>query len=204
METTTVEYVVFGLCALIVLAGAFGVIWFRNPVQAALSLVATLFGVAVLFLNMNAQFLAAVQVIVYTGAIVVLILFVIMLLGVDVEEDLEEEPLVGQRVIALVIAAGVAGLVVAGVTVAGADLVSGARAVTGSIVDDVSNVEQIGRLLFTDYVFALEITAVLLTIAVIAAVVMSRRPGDVEPLPTEDASMEPPAEMEPEAEEVFD
>jgi NADH-quinone oxidoreductase subunit J len=204
METTAVEYVVFALCAVIVLAGAFGVIWFRNPVQAALSLVATLFGVAVLFLNMNAQFLAAVQVIVYTGAIVVLILFVIMLLGVDVEEDLEEEPLVGQRVIALVIAAGVAGLVVAGVTLGGADLVSGARSVTGSIVDDVSNVEQIGRLLFTEYVFALEITAVLLTIAVIAAVVMSRRPSEVEPLPAENASMEPPEPMEPEAEEVFD
>ena len=55
----------------------------RNPVHSALSLVATLFGIAVLFLNLDAQLLAAVQVIVYTGAIVVLILFVMMLLGVD-------------------------------------------------------------------------------------------------------------------------
>ena len=204
MGTDAVEAVVFVASALIVLAGAFGVIWFRNPVQAALSLVATLFGVAVLFLNMNAPFLAAVQVIVYTGAIVVLILFVMMLLGVDTSEDIDDEPLVGQRIIALVIAAGIAGLVVAGVVVVGDELVSGARAVTGAITDDVPNIEQIGRLLFTEYVFALQITAVLLTIAVVAAVVMARKPTDVEPLPTEDASMDPPEPVEPEAEEVFD
>lgn len=204
MGTDTVEAVVFVACALIVLGGAFGVIWFRNPVQSALSLVATLFGVAVLFLNMNAQFLAAVQVIVYTGAIVVLILFVIMLLGVDTADDIDAEPLVGQRVIALVIAAGVAGLVIAGVTIVGGDLVSGARAATAAITDDVPNIEQIGRVLFTDYVYALEITAVLLTIAVVAAVVMARKPTEVEPLPHESSSMEPPEPVEPEAEEVFD
>jgi NADH-quinone oxidoreductase subunit J len=204
MGTDTVEAVVFVACALIVLGGAFGVIWFRNPVQSALSLVATLFGVAVLFLNMNAQFLAAVQVIVYTGAIVVLILFVIMLLGVDTADDIDAEPLVGQRVIALVIAAGVAGLVIAGVTIVGGDLVSGARAATAAITDDVPNIEQIGRVLFTDYVYALEITAVLLTIAVVAAVVMARKPTEVEPLPQESSSMEPPEPVELEAEEVFD
>jgi NADH-quinone oxidoreductase subunit J len=204
MGTDTVEAVVFVACAMIVLAGAFGVIWFRNPVHSALSLVATLFGVAVLFLNMNAQFLAAVQIIVYTGAIVVLILFVIMLLGVDTADDIDTEPLAGQRVIALVIAAGVAGLVVAGVTIVGDELVSGARSATAAITDDVPNIEQIGRVLFTEYVYALEITAVLLTIAVVAAVVMARKPTEVEPLPTDNASMEPPAPVELEAEEVFD
>jgi len=204
MGTDTVEAVVFVACALIVLGGAFGVIWFRNPVQSALSLVATLFGVAVLFLNMNAPFLAAVQVIVYTGAIVVLILFVIMLLGVDTADDIDAEPLVGQRVIALVIAAGVAGLVIAGVTVVGDELVSGARSVTAAITDEVPNIEQIGRVLFTEYVYALEITAVLLTIAVVAAVVMARKPTEVDPLPEENASMDPPDPVEPEAEEVFD
>ena len=69
----------------------------RNPVHAALSLVATLFGIAVLFVAQEAHFLAAVQVIVYAGAIVVLFLFVIMLLGVDQAEDLSIEPLGGQR-----------------------------------------------------------------------------------------------------------
>jgi len=200
MGTDMVEAVVFVACALIVLAGAFGVIWFRNPVHCALSLVATLLGVAVLFVNMEAHFLAAVQVIVYTGAIVVLILFVIMLLGVDTEDDVDAEPLVGQRVIALVIA---------GVVIAGPDLLSGARGVTAAITDGASNIEQIGRLLFTDYVLALQLTAVLLTIAVMGAVVMVRKPADVDPLPDEPASMDPPepdepAPGEPALEEVSD
>ena len=67
----------------------------RNPVHSALSLVATLFGIAVLFIVQEANFLAAVQVIVYAGAIVVLFLFVIMLLGVDRSDDIDTEPLVG-------------------------------------------------------------------------------------------------------------
>lgn len=202
MGADMVETVVFVACALIMLAGAFGVIWFRNPVHSALSLVATLLGVAVLFVNMQAHFLAAVQVIVYTGAIVVLILFVIMLLGVDTEDDIDAEPLVGQRVIALVVAVGVAGLVIAGVVVAGSDLLSGARSVTAPIVDGVSNIEQIGRLLFTDYVLSLQLTAVLLTIAVVGAVVMARRPTSVDPLPEEAASMDPPEPDEPTADSV--
>ena len=102
---------VFAVCAAIVLAGALGVIVTRHPVHAALSLVATLFGIAVLFLTLDAQFLAAVQVIVYAGAIVVLFLFVIMLLGVDRAENLRTEPLGGQRPMALGL--GVAMLVLA-------------------------------------------------------------------------------------------
>ena len=71
------EAVVFFISAAIILAGGVGVIVVRNPVHAALSLVMTLFGVAVLFVNLEAYFLAVVQVIVYAGAIVVLLLFVI-------------------------------------------------------------------------------------------------------------------------------
>ena len=73
----------------------------RNPVHAALMLVMTLFGVAVLFVEQQANFLAAVQVIVYAGAIVVLFLFVIMFLGVDRSENVADEPLRGQRPLAL-------------------------------------------------------------------------------------------------------
>jgi NADH-quinone oxidoreductase subunit J len=200
----TVESVTFWICALIVLGGAFGVIWSRNPVHSALSLVATLFGVAVLFLNLNAQLLAAVQVIVYTGAIVVLILFVLMLLGVDSDEDLDVEPLVGQRTLAAV--AGVAiFLIVFGVFVIGGTSIvtgtpnctSGEVVVAGSpyepgcdpvdpdlaTVADSPNINQIGRVLFTDYAFAFEITAALLTIAVVGAVVLARRPKDPQPIP---------------------
>ena len=77
------EAFVFFVAAAVILVGAVGVVVRSNPVHAALSLVLTLFGVAVLFVAQDAHFLAAVQVIVYAGAIVVLFLFVLMLLGVD-------------------------------------------------------------------------------------------------------------------------
>ena len=82
------ELFVFVVAAAMVLGGAVGVVVRTHPVHAALSLVLTLFGIAVLFIAQEAHFLAAVQVIVYAGAIVVLFLFVIMLLGVDNAEDL--------------------------------------------------------------------------------------------------------------------
>src|SRR5207237_3371212 len=91
------DWAVFIVSAVAVLSGVVGVVTSRNPVHAALALVLTLFGVAVLFVEQQAHFLAAVQVIVYAGAIVVLFLFVIMLLGVDKSENLQTEPLVGQR-----------------------------------------------------------------------------------------------------------
>ena len=100
---TKVDLVVFLAAAAIVLAGAIGVVVSRNPVHAALFLVLTLFGVAVLFVAQEAHFLAAVQVIVYAGAIVVLFLFVIMLLGVDREENVAAESLRGQRPLALLL-----------------------------------------------------------------------------------------------------
>src|ERR1700716_4292805 len=88
---------VFVVASAIVLLGALGVVLARNPVHSALMLVLTLFGVAVLFVAQQAHFLAAVQVIVYAGAIVVLFLFVIMLLGVDRSEDLDTKQLGGER-----------------------------------------------------------------------------------------------------------
>ena len=167
------ELAVFVVSAIIVLGGALGVVTSRNPVHAALSLVATLFGIAVLFIAQNADFLAAVQVIVYAGAIVVLFLFVIMLLGVDTAEDLSVDPLVGQRPLALIVsAAGLGALIV--VLTAGQTAATGARGTTAAISETVSNIEQLATVLFTDYVLAFEITAVLLTIAVVGAVVLAR------------------------------
>lgn len=180
------ETAIFVVCAAICLAGALGVVFSRNPVHAALSLVATLFGIAVLFLNLDAQLLAAVQVIVYTGAIVVLILFVLMLLGVDREEDLEAEPLVAQRQLALVFAVVVVGVLLALFTFGGQEVVTGLRQSAGdpnAISDTETNIAQLGGELFTDWVFALEVTAGLLTIAVVGAVLLSRRPDRTQPIP---------------------
>src|SRR5919204_1356009 len=98
---TQAIFVVFGA---LTLAGAFGVVLARNPVHCALSLVVTLVSVAVLFLQQDAHLLAAVQVVVYAGAIVVLFLFVIMLLGVDRSESLRD-PLPFQRPAAVALGA---------------------------------------------------------------------------------------------------
>jgi NADH-quinone oxidoreductase subunit J len=168
-----VELLVFAVAGGAVLAGAVGVVASRNAVHSALMLVLTLFGVAVLFVAQEAHFLAAVQVIVYAGAIVVLFLFVIMLLGVDEAENLRTEPLGGQRPAAAVIGLGVLGVVLA-LAFVGAE-VTGERSVAGALSVDEPNVNLLGRSIFTDYLFAFEITSVLLVIAVVAAVVLARR-----------------------------
>ena len=171
---TKVDLGVFLVCAAIVLAGAFGVIFLRNPVHAALSLVMTLFGVAVLFVAQEAHFLAAVQVIVYAGAIVVLFLFVIMLLGVDREEAVEVEELKGQRPLA--VGVGMLVLLLVILLARANEWASGAPAARGLASGPGENVEKLGRSIFTDFLLPFEVTAVLLVIAVVGAVVLARRP----------------------------
>jgi NADH-quinone oxidoreductase subunit J len=181
---TKVDTVVFVMAAAIVLAGALGVIVARNPVHSALMLVMTLFGVAVLFVAQEAHFLAAVQVIVYAGAIVVLFLFVIMLVGVDKVENVQAEPLRGQRVAAIVLAAAVLGQVL---WLGGSAWTSGSPSVAGSSLGPGSNVEKLARSIFTRYLLPFEATSVLLVVAVVGAVVLARRPekGDAADVPAE-------------------
>ena len=232
------EAVVFFISAAIIMAGGVGVIVVRNPVHAALSLVMTLFGVAVLFINLEAYFLAVVQVIVYAGAIVVLFLFVIMLVGVDKAEDVRSEPLVGQREFAVLAGIGLVALAVIIGFAAGGEVTGEgepgfeiARAfedvddVDGDgitdetippsqgfldangqyVEEDSGNTKQLGRLLFTDYVFAFEITALLLTIAVVGAVVLARRPkGELESIPEVEPAWPMRPEPEPDAEVTSD
>ncbi|MFM8815115.1 MAG: NADH-quinone oxidoreductase subunit J, partial [Actinomycetes bacterium] len=124
-----------------------------------------------------AEFLAAVQVIVYAGAIVILFLFVIMLLGVDRAEDLKIEPLAGQRWIAGIVGIGMVGLLTAAV-MSGSDALrlrgAGiASPVAGENAD--ANIQQLANSIFSDYVFAFEITSVLLVVAVVGTVLLARR-----------------------------
>jgi NADH-quinone oxidoreductase subunit J len=172
------EVVVFALAAAAVLAGGLGVILARNPVHSALALVGSFFGIAVLFVDLDAHFLAAVQVIVYAGAIVVLFLFVIMLLGVDQAEDLSTDPIAGQRPGAGAAGVGLLGVALAVLLISRASegpsitgTASGLAAITAQ-----ENIEQLGEVLFTQYLFAFEITSVLLVIAVVAAVTLARTP----------------------------
>jgi NADH-quinone oxidoreductase subunit J len=194
--TSTVDALTFAIAGAVVLTGAVGVVVARNPVHSALMLVMTLFGVAVLFVEQQANFLAAVQVIVYAGAIVVLFLFVIMFLGVDRQESLDKEPLRAQRPLALgLIVLGLAGLLLMGF---GAHWSVGAKSIAGpSRNQPGGDVAALGKSVFTTYLFAFEITSALLVIAVVGAVVLARRPGGVlgrgasdsdEPSPGSDAA----------------
>ena len=170
---------VFVTSALLILVGAIGVIAVKNPVHAALSLIMTLFGVAVAFIAQEADFLAAVQIIVYAGAIVVLFLFVIMFLGVDRRDHVSVEPLVGQRALAAVgVIVTVAGLIT---LMARSHWVTGAMSVsTGGtrLAGPDGNVRQLGTAVFTTYLYAFEATAALLIIAVVGAVLLARRERD--------------------------
>lgn len=168
-----VDWIVFAVGALMALLGAIGVLTVKNPVHAALMLVQTLFGVAVLFVAQGAHFLAAVQVIVYAGAIVVLFLFVIMLLGVDRDDALQAEPLKGQRV-----AAGVVGVIALAelILISRVNLVLGKASTAGIANGEDTNVATLSKSLFTRYLFAFEITSVLLVIAVVGAVLLARKP----------------------------
>ena len=180
-----IDVLVFVIASGMVLGGAIGVVAYNHPVHAALSLVLTLFGVAVHFVSMEAHFLAAVQVIVYAGAIVVLFLFVIMLLGVDRAEDLRTERIPIQRPLAAVMGLGIVGLLIAaivdtrdtpplavgrGIEVAGQATDGGAEV---GLHD--ANIRQLADNLFSDHVFAFELTSVLLIVAVAGTVVLTRR-----------------------------
>jgi len=170
-----IELLVFLVAGAICLGGAIGVVASKNPVHAALSLVATLFGIAVLFIAQEAHFLAAVQVIVYAGAIVVLFLFVIMFLGVDQADDLRVEPLGGQRIAAAVVGVGVVGLVLTALASTGWEA-TGIVSDVGPLADPGEyDINLLSEALFTRYVFAFELTSVLLVIAVVGAVVLARR-----------------------------
>jgi NADH-quinone oxidoreductase subunit J len=172
---TKPDLVVFILASAAVITGAIGVVTTRNPVHSALMLIQTLFGVAVLFVEQGAQFLFAVQIIVYAGAIVVLFLFVIMLVGVDREENIAADPLRGQRPSAIVL--GILALLEI-LLLARTHWVTGAPSVAGAANGPGSdNVTLLGRSIFSQYLYPFEVTSILLIIAVVGAVVLARRPA---------------------------
>jgi NADH-quinone oxidoreductase subunit J len=132
--------------------------------------------VAVIFVSQEAHFLAAVQVIVYAGAIVVLFLFVIMLLGVDRTEDIKTEPFKVQRPLAIIVGLGVIGLVTAAV-ITSRDVVAtrGSGIAEPAMTDPDSNIRQLSRSVFGNYVVAFEVTSVLLVVAVVGTVLLTRK-----------------------------
>jgi len=171
----SLDIVVFGAMFVVTLGAGLAMLFARNAVHVALLLVLSQVGLSVAFLLQGAYFVAAVQVIIYAGAIMVLFLFVIMLLGVDRREALDE-PLRGQRQLAL----GLGALLTAQVMYVawkGVDLafVDGGETVLQEINSEDGNVLAIARVLFGRYLLPFEVTSVLLIVAVVGVMVLTRR-----------------------------
>lgn len=177
-----VEALLFVVMAIAALAGAVTVVVARNPIYSAIGLLGTLFSVAVLYVIQLAHFVAAVQVIVYAGAVMTLFLFVIMLIGVDKSESTEEN-LPMQRIWVGVLAVVVI-LFAGGVTLAGNFewvVPQPTATISGAPISEPVNgtIQAIAEPLFTEWVLAFEATALLLTIAAAGAIALAhfRRKG---------------------------
>ncbi|MBQ1042017.1 MULTISPECIES: NADH-quinone oxidoreductase subunit J [unclassified Micromonospora] len=170
------EEVTFWILAPLALLGAVGMVWARNAVHSALWLVLTMLCLGVFYVLQAGPFIGMVQVIVYTGAIMMLFLFVLMLVGRDASDSLIET-LRGQRIAAVVLGLGFAGLVGSGLYRA----LDGVRPAGLDEANAEGNVQGIARLLFTKYVFAFELTSALLITAAVGAMVLAhveRRKAD--------------------------
>jgi NADH-quinone oxidoreductase subunit J len=173
------EWVVFGAMFVMALGSSMAMLFAPNAVHVALFLVGTQIALAIAFLLQGAFFVAAVQIIVYAGAIMVLFLFVIMLLGVDRREALTE-PLSGQRGIAIALGAALA-LEIFYVAYKGVDLVSGSdgSAALDAINRDPGNVLAIARALFSRYLLPFEATSIMLVAAIVGVMALARRISNV-------------------------
>jgi NADH-quinone oxidoreductase subunit J len=155
----------FGLIAVIVVGSALGLVLKRNPIHGALFLVINLGGIAALYLTLGAEFLAAAQVIVYAGAIMVLFVFAIMVL-IPGKEETGPDPRRRYRLLAIPVGiALLAELVLIAIRRGGPPRGPGGP----------GGVEAIGRLLFTDYLFPFELTSVLLLAAMVGVMLLAKR-----------------------------
>jgi NADH-quinone oxidoreductase subunit J len=166
---------VFYTLAMLTVAGGVGVIALRNPVHAAISLLWTFLMVAALFVLRHAEFLAAVQVLVYAGGIMVLFLFVIMLVNV---RGLTPDTVFLSQLAPLAIVAGVligallAVVVLLGVLAPGSHDATALQQVDGQVV---GNTEAVGMVLYTKYLVPFEVVSVVLLVAMIGAIIFGRR-----------------------------
>ena len=161
--------VAFWILAPVMVAAALGILFARKAVHAALGLAVVMISLAVLYAVQDAPFLFAVQIIVYTGAILMLFLFVLMLVGVD-SSDSVVETIRGQRVLAML-----GGLALGMVLVIGLGQISLGTAVGLDEANEGGNIQALANILFSRYVFGFEVTSALLITAAVGAMVLAHR-----------------------------
>jgi NADH-quinone oxidoreductase subunit J len=167
-----VETALFTVLAVVTVITAILVIVQRNPVASAIYLIITLFSLAGVYLLLNAQFIAVIQVLVYAGAIMVLFLFVIMLLNLEKEKRLVTRHRL-QKVLGVFL--GIVLLAQVGMIFNSVLLEGSKGKFPPEKVAALGNTEVVARLLFTDYLLPFEITSVLLLVAIIGAIVLAKR-----------------------------
>ena len=168
-STSTGEAFQFWVLGTVAVIGALSTVFMKKSVHSALSLAGTMIVLAVFYLANGAYFLGIVQIVVYTGAIMMLFLFVVMLVGVTAADSLKET-IKGQRWLALVCGLGFGVLLVGGIGNASLKEFNGLTQANAN-----GNVEGLAALIFTKYVFAFEITGALLITAAIGAMVLTHR-----------------------------
>jgi len=168
-HTTTTEAVLFWVLGTIAVAGAIGVVTAPKAVYSAMFLAITMIVLAVFYVAQDALFLGVVQVVVYTGAVMMLFLFVVMLIGVDSSESLVET-IKGQRIAAIVVGVGFGVLLIAGIGSVSANGFTGLAQANAN-----GNVQGLAALIFTQYLWAFELTGALLITAALGAMVLAHR-----------------------------
>ena len=168
-STTTGEAVLFWVVAPIMVLASLGLLLARKTVHAAMSIVLVMICLAILYVALEAPFLGAVQVIVYTGAVMMLFLFVLMLVGVDSSDSLTET-IANQRWIGVLLALGLGSVLVGVVLTARAMEPVGLAAANAD-----GNPVGVARIIFGDHVFALEVVGTILVTAALGALVLTHR-----------------------------
>jgi NADH-quinone oxidoreductase subunit J len=159
--------VIFFVLAAIAVLGAISLILQRHPIHSALSLIVVMIALAGLYLLMGAEFVAAVQIIVYGGAIMVLFIFVIMLLNAGEEERTNVSRLAFYAGIPLAVA--VTGLIAAAI------VSSNSTATLASTSGALTSTKTLSNLLFTEFVYPFELTSFLILVAILGAIVLAQR-----------------------------
>lgn len=164
--------IVFWVCATLAVFGALGMLLSKKPVHAALFVALTMINLAILYVALSAPFLGMVQIIVYTGAVMMLFVFVMMIVGVDASDSLIET-IKGQRWAAIILVLAFAGLLI-GAIVNGMQGVPDPSLVAAN-AQYGGNLQGIAKIIFTDYVIAFEVASALLIIAAIGAMLLAHR-----------------------------
>jgi NADH-quinone oxidoreductase subunit J len=164
------ETLFFYLVALVTVSFGFLVVICRNPINSALSLVMTFFCLAIFYVMLYAPFMAAIQILVYAGAIMVLIVFVIMLLNLGAEARKKyTHGVVGGAIAAALVLFQV-------IYFLGQGEASGTKGgITGELILSEGHTELIGRALFTEFMLPFQITSILLLVAVVGALVLAKK-----------------------------